>query len=378
MRVLSIVGARPEFIQAWPVSCALDGRHEEVLVHTGQHYDYLMSQSFFDQLGIPEPSYNLEVGSGSHGQQTAHMLLGLESVMLKEKPDLVVVRGDTNSTLAGALAASKLNLPLVHIEAGERSFRRDMPEEINRIVTDRLAGLHLCASRTALSRLRSEGIEGSAYWVGDVMLDARRKIAATDLPATNVLGQFGLRPGEYSLVTVHRSANTDIDERLVEIVECLNRVEETVFFPAHPRTQDALARVKATFDSHVVVTDPVGYLEIAALVQGARIVATDSGGLQREAYFARIPCLTLRDETEWTETVRTGWNRLVGTNPETVLAAWHGVTAPTLHPPIFGDGHAAERIASVIGVWAQAGYSTPLPEVPIDELAELERVEARL
>jgi UDP-GlcNAc3NAcA epimerase len=375
MRILSIVGARPEFIQAWPVSCALEGRHQEVLVHTGQHYDYLMSQSFFDQLGIPEPSYNLGVGSGSHGQQTAQMLLGLESVMLEVKPDLVVIRGDTNSTLAGALAASKLNLPLVHIEAGERSYRREMPEEINRIVADRLAGLHLCASRTALTRLRSEGIADSAYWVGDVMLDARRKVTTIDLPASNILGEYGLLPGEYSLVTVHRSANTDVDERLVQLVECLNRVGERVIFPAHPRTRDALARVQATFGSHVVVTDPVGYLEIAALVQNARLVATDSGGLQREAYFARIPCLTLREETEWTETIETGWNRLVGTNPEKVLAAWHDAGAPLAHPSIFGDGHAADRIASVIEAWEQSGFSAPLPDVPIDRLLQLERVE---
>jgi UDP-GlcNAc3NAcA epimerase len=349
MKVLSVVGARPEFIQAAPVSRALRANHQEVLVHTGQHYDYLMSQVFFDELSIPAPDYYLGVGSGTHGRQTGQMLIRLEEVLFREQPDLVMVRGDTNSTLAGTLAASKLHIPTAHIEAGERSFNRHMPEEINRLASDCLACLHFCASRAAVQHLAAEGITDSVHWVGDVMLDvmlqcrpsARRKSAV-------VMKRLDLQPGAYALVTVHRAANTDDSERLKQIVEALNSVPETIVFPAHPRTRKALARMGAQLAAHVRLIEPVSYLDMVVLEENARLIATDSGGVQREAYFLGVPCLTLRQETEWIETIEAGWNRLVGTDPERVVDAWLNFSPPTERPPIFGDGTAGQRIARIL------------------------------
>ncbi|MBN1218148.1 MAG: UDP-N-acetylglucosamine 2-epimerase (non-hydrolyzing) [Anaerolineae bacterium] len=350
MKIVSIVGARPEFIQATPVSRALlaSGNHQEILVHTGQHYDYLMSQTFFDELGVPAPTYNLEVGSGSHAQQTAEILTRLEEVLLKEQPDLVIVRGDTNSTLAGALLAGKLHIPTAHIEAGERSFDRRMPEEINRLVADCVADLFFCASRTAVQRLAAEGIINAVYWVGDVMLDAMFQHRPIARKKSNILARLELQPDSYALVTVHRAANTDNPVRLRQIVEGLNRVAETIVFPAHPRTQKALAQLDVQFGPHVRLIEPVGYFDMMMLEDNARLIATDSGGVQREAYFLGIPCLTLRNETEWVETVTAGWNRLVGTEPEQVLTAWFNFAPPIERPPIFGDGTAGQQIAQIL------------------------------
>ncbi len=345
MKIVSVVGARPEFIQSASVSRALRPLHREVLVHTGQHYDYLMSQTFFDELAIAAPDYNLEVGSGGQAQQAAEIMTRLETVLLDEQPDLVIVRGDTNSTLGGALAASKLHIPTAHIEAGERSFDRRMPEEINRLVADRLADRHLCVSQTAMRNLAAEGIGDSARWVGDVMLDAmlaNRPIARRN---SNVLERLRLRPKGYALVTVHRAANTDDAGRLGRIVAALNRAPEPVILPAHPRTRKAIERWGFDFAPHVSLIEPVGYFDMMVLEENARLIATDSGGVQREAYFFGVPCLTLRDETEWQETVTAGWNRLVGVEPETVLAAWTTFAPPVEQPPIFGDGTAGERIA---------------------------------
>lgn len=351
MKIVSIVGARPEFIQATPLSRALrsTGRHKEILVHTGQHYDYLMSQAFFDELGIPAPDYNLEVGSGPHGRQTAEILLRLEEVLLKERPDLVIVRGDTNSTLAGALAASKLHIPTAHIEAGERSFDRCMPEEINRLVTDCLADLHFCASQAAARHLEAEGICSSIYCVGDVMLDAVLQHKPVAYRQSHILAQLDLKPQKYTLVTIHRAANTDNPTRLKQIVQILNSISETIVFPVHPRTRQALQQLEARFASHVKLIEPVGYFDMMVLEDNARLIATDSGGVQREAYFLGVPCLTLREETEWIETVETGWNRLVGVEPAQVLASWTSFTPPSEHPPIFGDGTAGQRIVQILG-----------------------------
>ncbi len=349
MKIVSIVGARPEFIQSAPVSRALRPAHHEVLVHTGQHYDYLMSQTFFDELSIPAPDYNLEVGvaslAGGQAQQTAEIMVRLEKVLLDERPDLVIIRGDTNSTLGSALAASKLHIPTAHIEAGERSFDRRMPEEINRLVADRLADRHLCVSQTALRNLAAEGIAASACWVGDVMLDAllvNRPIAQRE---SNVLSRLGLKPKGYALVTVHRAANTDDAERLRGILAALNGAPEPVIFPAHPRTRQAIERLGFTLAARVRLIEPVGYFDMMVLEENARLIATDSGGVQREAYFLGVPCLTLRDETEWQETVTAGWNRLVGVQAERVLAEWASFAPPIAHPPIFGDGTAGEKIA---------------------------------
>jgi UDP-N-acetylglucosamine 2-epimerase len=321
-------------------------------VHTGQHYDYLMSQAFFEELAIPAPDYNLEVGSGSHGRQTAEILARMEEVLLKERPDLVIVRGDTNSTLAGSLAASKLHIPVAHIEAGERSYDRLMPEEVNRLVADCLADIHLCASQEAVRRLALEGITQCVYWVGDVMLDAVLQNRPIARRKSDVLARLALEPGRYALVTVHRAGNTDEPERLMRIVEALNRVPERVVFPAHPRTRQALGALRggARFADHVQMIEPVGYFDMMILEENAHLIATDSGGVQREAYFLGVPCLTLRDETEWVETARAGWNQLVGAQVDHILDAWLTFKPPAERPPIFGDGTAGQRIANILDV----------------------------
>lgn len=360
MKVLSVVGARPEFVQAMPVSRALRGRHREVLVHTGQHFDHLMSQAFFDELDLPQPDYNLGVGSGSHAAQTGAMLAPLEAVVLQERPDVVIVRGDTNSTLAGALVASKIAVPLVHIEAGERSFDRRAPEEVNRLLVDRVSALHLCASRTATRHLAAEGITASVHWVGDVMLEAITDIAPIARDRSSVLQKLGLEPRRYGLVTLHRANTTDDPRRLAAVVEALNRVGEPVVFPLHPRTRSALERSPFRFAPHIQAIPPVGYLDMVALESAARLIATDSGGVQREAYYLGVPCLTLREETEWTETISAGWNRLVGVDPSRILAAWSSFVPPPERPPIHGDGTAGRRIVEVLEQanargWPEAG-----------------------
>ena len=348
MKVLSVVGARPEFVQSAPVSRALRAHHQEVLVHTGQHYDYRMSQAFFDELGIATPDYNLGVGSGSHGRQTAEILAGLEEVLQTEQPDLVIVRGDTNSTVAGSLAASKLAIPTAHIEAGERSYDRRMPEEINRLVADHLADLHLCASQAAVQRLADEGIVDTVHWVGDVMYDALLQNLPLARERSSIMDSLGLVPQHYALVTVHRAGNTDDPPRLRQIVDALNSVAETVVFPAHPRTQQALASLGAGLSGRILQIDPVSYFDMLELEENARLIATDSGGVQREAYCLGVPCLTLREKTEWVETVQTGWNLLVGVDPHQIAEAWRGFHPHGERPPIFGDGHAAERIVRIL------------------------------
>ena len=348
MKIVSIVGARPEFIQATPVSRALRQRHTEILVHTGQHYDYKMSQTFFDELGTPAPDYNLEVGSGKHGKQTADILIGIEQVLLQEQPDWVMVRGDTNSTLAGALAASKLHIPLAHIEAGERSFDKRMPEEINRLVADRISDLHFCVSQTALKHLADEGITKTAHHVGDVMLDAMRHNQAIAARNSTALQRLGLMADAYVLVTVHRAANTDDPTRLRGIVQALNAAGERVVFPMHPRTRQKFEALDIAFAPNVQAIEPVGYFDMITLEANARLIATDSGGVQREAYFLSKPCITLRDETEWTETVEVGWNTLVGAQPDHILQAWRTFSPPSSQPLIFGDGCAAEKIVSIL------------------------------
>ncbi len=348
MRILSIVGARPEFIQAQPVSRALRTRHKEILVHTGQHYDYLMSQAFFDELEIPAPDYNLGVGSGTHNQQLASTLTRLDEVYAKERPDLVIVRGDTNSTLAGALAAAKMQIPAVHIEAGERCQNRRMPEEVNRLATDVLVDIHFCASQAAVKHLADEGIRSSVFWVGDVMLDALQAFLPLARERSKVLERLELGPQKYALVTVHRAANTDDPSRLTQIVGALNSVEETIVFPVHPRTRLALARLGMNLGPHIRPIDPVRYLDMLSLESNARLIATDSGGVQREAYYLGVPCLTLRDETEWTATVSAGWNKLVGVSPEAVAEAWTTFQPPSWRPPVYGDGTAALQIAEIL------------------------------
>jgi UDP-GlcNAc3NAcA epimerase len=348
MKFVSIVGARPEFVQAYPVSCALREKHTEILVHTGQHYDYTMSQAFFDDLQLPVPDYNLEVGSGSHARQTAEIMVRLEEVLLKEQPDVLIIRGDTNSTMAGALVASKIHIPIAHIEAGERSYDRTMPEEVNRLVADRLANHHFCVSKSAVGRLAAEGITESVHWVGDVMLDVMLVQRSKAQAQSKILEKLGVSPKSYTLVTVHRAATTDDPQRLRNLADALNAVDGCIVFPIHPRTRKALDKLGIQWGPHIQCIDPVGYLDMIQLEENAVRIATDSGGVQREAYFLKIPCLTLRDETEWAETIAVGWNRLVGTDSEQILDAWDHFSPPEEHAPIFGDGTAGKKIATIL------------------------------
>jgi UDP-N-acetylglucosamine 2-epimerase len=350
MKVVTIVGARPQFIKAAAVSRRLRERHTEILVHTGQHYDFEMSGIFFDGLEIPPPDVNLAIGSGSHGRQTGAMLAAIEDVLLTERPDWVLVYGDTNSTLAGALAASKLSIPIVHIEAGLRSFNRRMPEEINRILADHVSTLLLCPSETAVSNLAREGITHNVHLVGDVMLDvlhwAKQRATTT---APQVLERFGVRPKSYLLATVHRSENTDDAARFTRILNALNALGEPVVLPIHPRARRAMHGTSSRLGSHVQVIDPLGYVDMVSLTDAARLVLTDSGGLQKEAYWLGVPCLTLRDETEWVETVEMGWNSLVGSDVDTIVRAVRASALPDAHPPLYGNGRAAATCVDLLG-----------------------------
>jgi UDP-GlcNAc3NAcA epimerase len=349
MRVLSVVGARPQFVKAAAISRVLRERHTEILVHTGQHYDYEMSGVFFDGLEIPAPDVNLGVGSGTHGCQTAAMLAGLEGVLLAEKPDTLLIYGDTNSTLAGALAASKLSVPVAHVEAGLRSFNRRMPEEVNRVVADHLSNLLFCPSDVAVRNLTAEGITSHVHVVGDVMLDVLNwAVQRLDAQPSTTCRRLGLAKKEYVLATVHRSENTDDESRLASILDAFGSLGEPVIFPVHPRTRKAIQQLGAQLPADVHLIDPVGYLEMIALTQGARLVLTDSGGLQKEAYWLGVPCVTLRDETEWVETVETGWNTLAGAKGGTIRNAVKRATVPATRPALYGDGHAAARCVDLL------------------------------
>lgn len=348
LRIVTVVGARPQFIKAAPVGDALRAAgHDEILIHTGQHYDPKMSAVFFAELGIAEPRLNLEVGSGSHGAQTAQMLIGIEKVLLAEKPDWMLVFGDTNSTLAGALAACKLHVPIAHVEAGLRSFNRTMPEEHNRVLTDHCSTLLLCPSQGAADQLAREGITRGVRVVGDVMYDAALRSRAVAEQRSHIHAELGLARGSYVLATVHRAASTDDPAVLGGIIAALGALDAPVVFPVHPRTRAVLANLALPPSLRVI--DPVGYLDMLMLESGARAILTDSGGVQKEAYFFGVPCLTLRDETEWTETVASGWNRVVGTQRDAIHAAWRSLARPTTPPaPIFGDGTAAAQIAAAL------------------------------
>jgi UDP-GlcNAc3NAcA epimerase len=344
MKVLSVVGARPQFIKAAVVSRQLRQSHHELLLHTGQHYDHGMSQVFFDEMGIPSPDINLDVGSASHGQQTASMLVGIEQAIQEEMPDCVLVYGDTNSTLAGALAAVKLHVPLAHVEAGLRSFDRRMPEEVNRVVADHVADLLFCPNATSVCNLAAEGIRASVYNTGDVMMDALLFYAPLAERNSTVLARLGLRPGAYLLATIHRPANTDTGDNLRAIVDALSRSGQPVVFPVHPRTAQALDGWCIKASDNVRLVEPVGYFDMLQLERSARLVITDSGGVQKEAYMLGVPCVTLRPETEWVETVQAGWNVLAGADGDKLLDTIRNFVPPAQRPHLFGDGHAAERI----------------------------------
>jgi UDP-GlcNAc3NAcA epimerase len=339
-RLLTVVGARPQFVKAAAISRALAARDdiEQILLHTGQHFDPAMSRIFFEELGIAAPHVNLAVHGGNHGEMTGRMLVGIEEVILAERPDLVLVPGDTNSTLAGALAAAKLDVPVAHLEAGLRSFNRAMPEEINRVLTDHLSELLLCPTDTAIDNLRREGIVEGVHHIGDVMYDATL-FAAAAARRSAVLDRLRLKGRAYAVATVHRAESTGDRDALAEIIGYL--VERArhcaVVLPLHPRTRAQIARWRLDLGP-IVACEPLGYLDMHRLLQSALAVYTDSGGLQKEAYFHRVPCITLRSETEWVETVEAGWNRL-----------WQGPGyAPRRAIAVYGDGHAAERAIDII------------------------------
>ena len=349
MRFASIVGARPQFIKLAPVSKALRQEHEEIIIHTGQHYDYNMSAQFFDELAIPNPDYHLGVGSGMHGAQTARMLEAIEQVLMKERPDWVVVYGDTNSTLAGALAAAKLHIPIAHIEAGLRSFNRTMPEEINRVVTDHLSDRLFCPTEAAQRNARNEGITQGVEVVGDVMYDILLQVQSKiDDHVRILLPKLGVTPQDYLLVTVHRASNTDDPEAMHDIANVLNKLEIPIIFPIHPRTQACLAKYEITWKKHIRFIEPVGYIDMLALQSRAYRILTDSGGVQKEAFLLKVPCVTLREETEWVETLVGGWNVLAGTKSEAIVDAARlpkPLSAPYVQQNPFGAGNAAVRIA---------------------------------
>jgi UDP-GlcNAc3NAcA epimerase len=348
MKVVTVVGARPQFIKAAPVSRLLRRTAQEILVHTGQHYDHEMSDLHFMDLDIPSPDYELNVGSGTHGWQTSQMLIHCEGVFLAEQPNWVLVYGDTNSTLAAALAAVKLRIPLAHVEAGLRSFNRSMPEEHNRVLTDHCADLLLCPTQTAVDQLSAEGITRGVYFVGDVMFDAALEHGAAARQRSTLQHELKLENRSFALATIHRPYNTDDVSRLREVLAALEALEQPIVFPMHPRTRAALERYDLHLPTNVIKIDPIGYLDMLALEQAAQLILTDSGGVQKEAYFFGVPCVTLRPETEWIETVETGWNRLAWGDASTVLDAvrrpW-----PTMPPPkMFGDGHASTRIVELL------------------------------
>ena len=358
LRVVTVVGNRPQFVKAAAVSRLLRERHDEALVHTGQHYDDEMSRVFFDELDLPAPDRYLGVGSGTAASQTARMLESLEGEIDSLAPELVLVYGDTNTTLAGALAAAQADVPVGHIEAGMRSFDRAMPEELNRVLTDHASDLFLCSTQTSVENLAREGIDAGVHLVGDTMADVVLAMAPRARERSTALADHGVEPGGYLLITAHRAGNVDDPERLRLLVDLLLALPRPVVFPVHPRTRarlDAAGEVGARLDAAYgfVTTPPLGYLDLLALAAGARAVMTDSGGLQKEAYLLGVPCVTMRDRTEWVETVEAGWNALVDLDAEAALAAVDR-EPPAERPELYGGGRAGERIRDVVDAGAAA------------------------
>lgn len=352
MEIVTVVGARPQFIKAAPVTTALRERGvAEFLVHTGQHYDERMSEVFFDELGIRPPDMNLAVGSGSHGAQTARMLEGIERVLVDRRPAGVLVYGDTNSTLAGALAAVKLRTPIAHVEAGLRSFNRAMPEEHNRVLTDHASDLLFCPTATAVNNLAREGISDGVFEVGDTMYDAVLRFREVAVSNGDALERHGIHADKFFLCTVHRPYNTDDPDRLIGIMRALEAAPAPVLMPLHPRTRARLLDAGYSIDTgngSLRLIEPLGYLEMLTLTERAALVLTDSGGLQKEAYFLGTPCLTLRPETEWVETTAGGWNQVIGADPRRIAESLARPPEPNGERSAFGDGHAAERIVEIL------------------------------
>lgn len=350
-KILTVVGARPQFIKAAAVSRVIresySDKVEEIIVHTGQHFDHNMSKVFFEELDIPTPKYNLDISGGGHGVMTGRMLEAIEKVLEEERPDCLLIYGDTNSTLAGALAASKLHIPIAHVEAGLRSFNMRMPEEINRIVSDRVSSLLFCPTDVAVDNLAREGIVSGVHNVGDVMFDASLFYRELAVQRSRCLEDLKLNDDGYVLATCHRAENTDDPARLSGIVEALIEISRgmPVVFPLHPRTKKLLMqRDDIVGLDKLTLIDPLPFLDMIRLERSAHAIITDSGGVQKEAYFFGVPCLTTRDETEWVETVSSGWNKLVGADFDLICDAYKALEKPSSHPLLYGDGHASKHI----------------------------------
>ncbi|MBC8376171.1 MAG: UDP-N-acetylglucosamine 2-epimerase (non-hydrolyzing) [FCB group bacterium] len=349
MKLVTIIGARPQFVKASVISKALrDAGHTEILVNTGQHYDDNMARIFFEEMGIPKPDYDLGVGSGTHASQTASTLVGIEKILFIEKPDFIIVFGDTNATVAGALAAAKCHIKIVHIEAGLRSYNRKMPEEINRVVTDVLSDLLFVPTQVAVDNLNREGITSGIYIVGDVMVDALITYTKIAEKKSHVLKELSLEKEKFLLMTIHRPSNADSDERLLSILKEVSRIDLPVIFPVHPRSRTRVEKLISQTDGNIRIIDPVGYLDMMMLEKYASIIITDSGGVQKEAYLHKTPCLTVRGETEWVETVRDGWNYIVGDQLEQISILSNNFPKPKEWHPHYGDGTSSARIVEIL------------------------------
>jgi len=353
MKIISVVGARPQFIKLSSLSKELRKKHREIILHTGQHYDDELSRVFFSELSIPKPDYNLGIGSAEHGEQTGKMLKAIEEVLTFEKPDLVIVYGDTNSTLAGALAAAKQNIPVAHVEAGLRSFVKSMPEEINRVLTDHVSSLLFCPTPTSVKNLKREGMTKGVHLVGDVMYDSLRENLSVAKKKSKIMKKLNLQKKEFYLITIHRAENTDIRKNLKKITQILKNLDKKVVFPIHPRTRKRLSEFKLLerlfSKNDLLLIDPVSYLDMLVLEKNTRCVLTDSGGVQKEAFFLKTPCLTLREETEWVETVESGWNFVVRLEFEKIKQNLNKTVKPSKsHGIPFGQGKASQKITEVL------------------------------
>jgi len=346
-KIITVVGARPQFIKAAVVSRALaeSGKFDEILVHTGQHFDPNMSDVFFDELSIPKPKYNLGIGGRSHAYNTGRAMEGIETVILEQRPDQILVYGDTDATLAGALAAAKLGVPIAHVEAGLRSFNRSMPEEINRVITDHLSSLLFAPSKVASDNLANEGISGDKVTiVGDVMRESVSRFVLLAKERTELLNQLNIKPNHYILATLHRKENTDDPDRMRSVFEGLSGASLQIIMPLHPRTRSRIAEYNLQLPYNITVIDPLGYLDMLLLESEARLIATDSGGVQKEAYFLHVPCIVLREETEWVELIDLGFNRLVGADAKAIKEALNEHVFRDVGDDIYGDGSASSFI----------------------------------